>query len=261
MPHAIAGDLRMYYEEHRQADGPPLVLLHGFTATGTSWRPYLETFGTHYRLLVPDLRGHGHTPNPGGLAAMNHRQFARDIIALCHALGVGRAAFCGASTGAMLLLTLGLEAPDLPAALVLAGGTYFYGEELRAWFATQTPDTLTQTIFNVDDLRARHAPGDSDGWRDVLAAWIALGTHAHSDDFPQQEELSSITAPTLVIHGDRDRFFPVAVPITLYGLLPDAELCILPRTGHTPVGERPEWFTPIALDFLQRRAIYERPAE
>ena len=257
MPHAIAGDLRVYYEEHGQPGGPPLVLLHGFTATGTmQWRSYFETFGARYRLLVPDLRGHGRTDNPGGLAMMNHRQFARDVIALCRALGIERAAFCGASSGAMLLLTLAREAPALPAALVLAGGSYFFGEELRAWWAAQTPDAFLQSAPNADALRTSHPAADPDGWRSVVSAFLALGTHAHTDDFPEQEELRGIATPTLVMHGDRDQLFPVAIPTTLYGLLPDAELCILPRTGHTPVRERPEWFTPITLDFLQRRASY-----
>jgi pimeloyl-ACP methyl ester carboxylesterase len=253
MPHAAIADLTMYYEEHGCPDGTPLVLLHGFGLTGTMWRPQLEALGSRYRLLVPDWRGHGHTANPGGLAAMNHRQFARDVIAFCHALGVERAAFCGESSGAMLLLTLGLEAPDLAAALVLAGCAHYYDAELRAWWATQTPDTLMATSPDPEGLRARHATLGPDGWRGVLAAWLALGSHAHAEDFPEAEELRALATPTLIIHGDRDRRFPVAVPTALYDLLPDAELCILPQTGHVPPVERPDWFNAIVLNFLDRR--------
>ena len=93
-----------------------------------------------------------------------------------------------------------------------------------------------------------------------MSAFIALGTHAHADDFPKTEELRRIAAPTLIIHGDRDPLFPVAVPTALYGLLPDAELCILPRAGHTPEREHPGWFRAIVLDFLERRADYRRAA-
>ena len=103
---------------------------------------------------------------------------------------------------------------------------------------------------NADALRASHPAAGPDGWRSVVSAFLALGTHAHTDDFPEQEELRDIAAPTLVIHGDRDPFFPVAVPTALYGLLPDAELCILPRCGHTPVRERPEW-----REFLEAGAL------
>ncbi|HUG15672.1 MAG TPA: alpha/beta hydrolase, partial [Thermomicrobiales bacterium] len=105
MPYATVNGLTMYYEEHGLPSGPPLVLLHGFTGTSASWAPQLQVFGAHYRLVAPDMRLHGRTNNPAGLAAMNHRQFARDVIALCQALGIERASFCGESSGAMQLLT------------------------------------------------------------------------------------------------------------------------------------------------------------
>jgi len=253
MAHIMIDGMRMYYEEHGTPDGPPLVLLHGFTQTGDSWSNQLASFGAHYRLLVPDLRGHGRTENPGGLAAMNHRQFARDIIALCHALGVERAAFCGESTGAMLLLSLALAAPPLAAVCVLAGGTYFYGAEVRAFLQQQTPDTLD------DDWRAfvqiAHTALGPDHWRSVIEAFHGLNAHAHSEDFPEAEELRGIDAPILIVHGDRDPLFPVEVPTGLYHLLPHAELCLLPNTGHVPPEERPDWFNAIVLEFLARRYV------
>ncbi len=250
MAYATVGDLRMFYEEHGRADGVPLVLLHGFQQTGAMWGKQLTAFAD-YRLLIPDLRGHGRTDNPRGLPAMNHRRFARDIVAFCAAVGVERAVFCGESTGAMLLLSLALMAPARVRALVLAGGTYFYGPEIRAWWRAQTPETL---VRDQAAARARHTALGPEHWREVAAAFIALGTHAHGEDFPEAEELRAIAAPTLIVHGDRDFFFPVAIPTGLYGLLPDAELCILPRTGHVPPVERPDWFNAIVRDFLARRS-------
>lgn len=250
MPHATVNGLTMYYEEHGLPAGPPLVLLHGFTAAADMWTYQLAEFGARYRLLVPELRGHGRTDNPGGLPAMNHHQFARDVIGLCRTLSIEQAVFCGESTGAMLQLTLGLEAPELVRAHILAGGTFFYSDELRAWWGRQAPETI---VSNIDDARTRHVAMGPDHWRYVSEAFIALGTHPHSADFPEPAELRAITAPTLLVHGDRDLFFPVQVPTELYQLLPNAELCIFPRTGHVPPVERPEWFNAIVLDFLARR--------
>ncbi|MDI3339595.1 MAG: alpha/beta hydrolase [Sphaerobacter sp.] len=251
MPYVDLDGMRLYYAEHGLADGSPLVLLHAFMATGDQWQPHLDGFGARYRLIVPDLRGHGRTDNPGGLAAMNHRQFARDVAGLCRALDIDRAAFVGVSTGAMLLLSLALDAPDLARALVLAGGTYHYDDELRRWWRTMTPESVTSS---VERARAVHTALGPDHWRLVAQAWIALSEHPHEVDFPRPEELRTIQAPTLIVHGDRDRYFPVQVPATLYGLLPDAELCILPHTGHFPQADRPAWFADIVLDFLARRA-------
>lgn len=100
---------------------------------------------------------------------------------------------------------------------------------------------------------AQHATLGPDGWRAVLTAWLALGGHTHAEDFPEAEELRGLVTLALITHGDRDRRFPVAVPTALYDLLPDAELCILPQTGHLPPVERPDWFNAIVLDFLDRR--------
>jgi pimeloyl-ACP methyl ester carboxylesterase len=253
VPYVAVDDLTLYYEAHGAPDGPPLVLLHGFTSTGAFWSEQLAALGERYRLIVPDWRGHGRTANPAGPAAMTHRRFARDVIGLCRALGLERAVFCGESSGAMLLLTLGLEAPGLAGALILAGCTHFYADELRAWWRTQTPETVADEARRAA-LRAAHTAEGPDQWRTVVGAWLALADHAHADDFPEPEALRALAAPTLIVHGDRDRFFPVEVPTALYRLLPDAELCLLPQTGHAPPRERPAWFNAIALDFLDRRA-------
>lgn len=242
--------LRVYYEEHGQPDGPPLVLLHGFNGSGAFWAPQLAALGAGYRVLVPDLRGHGRTDNPDGIAAMNHRQFARDIIALCGALEINQAAFCGESTGAMLQLALAVTAPALAGACILAGGTYYYSAAARAMIQQITPDTV-DADWRVE-LQATHTALGPNHWRSVVEAFGALHAHAHTDDFPEAEELRAIGSPVLIVHGDRDMFFPVEVPTSLYQLLPNAELCILPMTNHGPPAERPAWFNAIVLDFLAR---------
>jgi pimeloyl-ACP methyl ester carboxylesterase len=255
MAYIMIDGMRMYYEEHGTPDGPPLVLLHGFTGSGASWTAQVAAFSPRYRVLVPDLRGHGRTDNPSGIVAMNHRQFARDIIALCGALGLERVAFCGQSTGAMLLLSLALEATTLAGVCILSGATYYFSDELRSWWGQHTPETIVVSEEHVQSLQARHTALGPGQWRDVADAFLGLREHAHSEDFPAAEELRSIRAPVLIIHGDRDRFFPVEVATGLYRLLANAELCLLPNTGHHPPSELSEWFNLIALDFLARRYV------
>jgi pimeloyl-ACP methyl ester carboxylesterase len=129
----------------------------------------IPAFGARYRLVVPDLRGHGRTVNPAGPAALNQRHFARDVAALCRAVGLERALFCGASTGAKLLLTLALDEPDLVRALVLCGSTYYWSDDLRAWLRAQTPETLDarRSPEAQARFRARHAPQGPEHWRTV----------------------------------------------------------------------------------------------
>lgn len=246
--------MRMYYAEHGTPDGPPLVLLHGFTGTGEFWSNQLTAFGTHYRLLVPDLRLHGRTDNPGGSAAMNARQFARDIVGFCRTLGIERTAFCGESFGATLLLPLALEDPELAAACILTGGTHYFDEGVRTYLKQETPDNIGEDWRGILQ-RAPHSAQGPAHWRDVVEAHAALGFHAHAEDFPQAEDLLAIVAPVLIVHGDRDSAHPVEDTLRLYRLLPDCELCVLPHTDHFPPEEHPDWFNTIALDFLARRYV------
>ncbi|MFL5680409.1 MAG: alpha/beta fold hydrolase [Chloroflexota bacterium] len=250
MAYTTVDGLRMYYEEHGRSDGPPLVLLHGFTMIGDFWAKQLVAFGARYRLIVPDLRGHGRTDNPGGRAAMNHRQFAADIVGLCQNLALERTAFCGESAGAMLQLSLALLAPRLAAACILAGGTHYVPDSVRALQDQLTPANMDPEWARR--VRAEHTQ-TAEHARTVMEAFHDLGAHQHADDYPEADELTSIDVPVLIVQGDRDGFFPVEVPLSLYRLLPNAELCVLPNTNHEPPNERPEWFNAIAVDFLDRR--------
>ena len=246
--------MRVYYAEHGTPDGPPLVLLHGFTGTGDFWSKQLTAFGAHYRLLVPDLRLHGRTDNPGGLAAMNARQFAHDIIAFCRTLGIERAAFCGESFGAILLLSLALETPELAAACILTGGTHYFDDGIRTYLQQETPDNIAEG-WRAIMQQGPHSAQGPDHSRSVIEAHAALRFHAHAEDFPEAEELRGIGAPVLIVHGDRDSAHPVEDTLTLYRLLSDGELCVLPHTDHFPPEERPDWFNAIALDFLACRYV------
>ena len=254
MAFVMIDDMRMYYTEQGRPDGLPLLLIHGFTGTGDFWTNQLPTFDPHYRLIIPDFRGHGRTDNPGGGVSMNHRQFARDIIALCRTLQIERAAFCGESSGAMLLLSLAVFAPTLPAAIILAGGTHYFGEESIAIQRQVSPETIDEEWRAY--VQAAHTALGPDHWRSVIMAFHDLHAHARDEDFPEADELRGITAPVLIVHGDRDPHFPVEMPRELYRLLPNAELCVLPNTGHFPPEEHPSWFNDIVLDFLARHYLH-----
>src|SRR5690606_5498265 len=65
-------------------------------------------------------------------------------------------------------------------------------------------------------------------------------------------ELGTITARTLIVHGDRDEFFPVEMPVATYRGIAEAELWIIPGGGHVPIYDPMVPFTARALDFLGR---------
>jgi pimeloyl-ACP methyl ester carboxylesterase len=256
-------DMSVYYEEHGRPDAPALVLLHGYTVTGRiTWDEHLDALATEYRLIVPDSRGHGLTDNPAGPSAMNHHQFTRDVSTFCDRLGIERAAFCGYSSGAMVAMNLALARPDLVAAAVLTSGTFTIPEATRAMMRAMTVTELAHSWFGepVDSAEpypelftSAHRALGPDHWQIVMADFLAGFSRPDAEDYPEPDALSQIQAPILILHGDRDAFFPVEIPVEMYRRLPDAELSVLPQTPHELVQAQPELFRTLVMDFLSRR--------
>ena len=80
-------------------------------------------------------------------------------------------------------------------------------------------------------------------------------SHPHEADFPDENELIGIEAPILLVHGDRDATIPVERAARFQHLLRNAELFVLPNTGHNPPEEQPGLFNPTVLDFLRRHYL------
>jgi len=82
-------------------DGPPVVLLHPFPANHEFWLPVAEALASRYRLILPDLRGHGESGAGEGPATM--AKHASDVARVMDDAGVGRAPLIGVSIGGYLL--------------------------------------------------------------------------------------------------------------------------------------------------------------
>jgi pimeloyl-ACP methyl ester carboxylesterase len=166
--------MEMYYEI--VGDGDPMLLLHSGTQTSRMWDGFVERFSERYRLIIPDLRGHGGSNNPQGL--WTTFQFAADVFALLDHLGVDRVRALGASAGAMTLLRMATLQPDrLDSMVVIGVGTYIPAE-CRATLGSVTTEGLPDAAW--ERLRARHKFGD-DQIR-ALYAWVASLADDHRTD-------------------------------------------------------------------------------
>lgn len=239
---AAINGMEMYYESY--GEGPPLLLLHGFFGSTQTWTDFIPEFVRHYRLIVPDLRGHGRSTNPAN--RFTHRQAALDVLALLDSLGIDRVKAMGISTGGMTLLHMATSQRARLEAMVLIGATIYFPEQSRAIQRQTTPDSEE---IDWDGLRQRHLRGD-DQIRALLTQFHNF--HESYDDMNfTAPYLSTIQARTLVVHGDRDRHFPVAIPMEMYTSIPHAYLWIVPNGGHVPIrhAQAPA-FIETALAFL-----------
>lgn len=240
-------DINMYYEVHGSDSGEPLVLLHGFTSTGTMFNPFLAQLGQDYQLYVLDWRGHGRTTNPKG--EIKHADLADDLVAFVRQIGLRRAHFCGVSSGGVQLTFLALDFPELVQSMTYVAATYTFDERIKSLARTLAETTSEERIATLQKL---HGATYGDAYaQTIMELWVAAIQRRNELPFTPAS-LKRIDRPALIIHGDRDSFFPIHIPVTMYQMIPKSELCILPDCGHHVSSDRPAMFVAALLQFLAK---------
>ena len=244
MPTIRANDLDIAYEEI--GSGPPLVLLHAASTTGrASFAAQIPALAEAFRLYLPDARGHGGT-RWDVAEGFEAECLVDDLEALADGLGLATFHLLGYSMGAMTALGFAVRAPDRLRTLCVVGITA--AREPRAAVARRLmdPERITrddpawaaEMELTID---AGQGPG---AWRRLLPA-IA-------DDIDRQPlltpaELRSISAPTLVVVGDRDPLVPVGQAWELSRQVRDGRLFVAPDSGHDVLTRKPT----LALEALR----------
>jgi len=234
----------MYVET--RGEGEPLLLLHGGGGAGSNWNLVFKEPPQGYRLIIPDLRGHGSSTNPSG--EFTFRQSGLDVLALLDQLGIEKCKAIGLSMGAKTLLHVATQQPSRVEAMVLVSAAPYFPEQTR--------------VIMDEASRADHSEAE---WQQ-MRQW-----HKHGDDqirwlwrLPEKFKssyddmnftppyLATITARTLIVHGDRDFLYPVSLAFEMYESLRQSWLWIVPNGGHGPIfGDRVNDFVEKALAFLR----------
>lgn len=226
--------------------GDPLVLLHGFQGSGAQWDPVVPDLAARYRLIIPDLRGHGASAPLDG--PFLHRDAAADILALMDRLGLDRVRAMGFSSGSMTLLHLATTEPHRVARLVLVAGAPYLPEAARVVMRGLDPDAIPMAGMEAMGL----VHGDTARARALMREFVGFQDSYRDVNFTPPL-LSTITAPTLIVHGDGDILFPLEIPLALHSAIADSELLIFPGHGHEPWPEDPagrDYFVSAVLRFL-----------
>ena len=214
-----------------RGSGPTLVFLHGGGDSGEhSFARQLDVFSEHHHIVAPDQVGQGRTPDVRG--PLSYSAMMEDTAELLRMLKLKHVDVVGFSDGGILALMLAVRHPELVRRLVISG-VNIAPEGLR-------PEDLAE-------LRANQIPKPRTIDEKLAHLWAMS---------PTEEELNlgllaKITAPVLVISGDRDAI-TLEHTLTIFHALPDAELCVLPGTDHATFSGRSEWLNPIIGAFLDR---------
>lgn len=248
----LINGMEMYLEIVGQ--GPPLLLLHRFGGCGRLFDPFIPRLAAKYRLIIPDLRGHGRSTNPSGV--FTHRQAAQDVLALLDTLGLERVRAIGFSSGGMTLLHVATTDRDRIESMALVGATSHFGREARAIFRASDADRMSPAEYADWDKCSSRGEAQT---REIIRQFHGF-LESYDDMNFTAPFLSSIRARTLVVHGDRDAIFPVEIAVGMYRAIPESELWIIPDGSHLPVyGRRAEAFVDTVLGFLGGMWVTDGP--
>lgn len=245
------GDGTLSVLEGGPADGPAVVLLHGYSADRVVWMRFARHLLRDHRVVLPDLAGHGASGFTTGAGYSAPSQAARVAAVMDH-FGIGRAHVAGNSMGGFVAATLALAHPGRVASLLLSdavgvaspepsefdlvirrGGNPFLLDDVAAFPAFYAM-TMARPPFVPGFVRAALAE-DFVARRDQLAEIFGDFHGVATLD----ERLGEITAPTLVVWGEQDRLVhPSTARVWTHGIS-GARTVNYPEAGHMPMLEVP----------------------
>jgi magnesium chelatase accessory protein len=245
--------------------GPDLLLVHGTAAATHSWRDILPRLASHYRVIAPDLPGHGFTdlPSPARLSLPG---MAASLAALLQALQARPVLAVGHSAGAAILLRLALDRRIAPDAVISVNGALLPLGEKHAAFFTRAARMLVGLPF-VPSLFAWRASNRAVAERllrdtgsrieargvDLYARLFrhsshvsaALGMMANWDLVPLLNDLPRLRPPLVLVTASQDRTIPPAQADRVRARLPSTRVVPLLGLGHLAHEEKPDHIAPL----------------
>ena len=262
MPNIQVDNVSLYYEIH--GTGEPLMLVAGLGSDSQSWQPVIEELSRHFLVIAPDNRGTGRTVPQDVDTSI--QKITDDCMALAKHLGLSSFNLLGHSMGGFVALDLAVRYPDAVDKLILAGTsasnpkcndalfsdwalTLESGMDKMQWFRSIFNWLFTEHFLqNGDELDAalRYAvdypyPQSAIAFRKQIEAIAG---------FDCLEQLSVITAKTLIISGQEDILFPPEAAASIAQTIPGAIFSMIEHAAHSIHMEQPQVFIDRVLDFL-----------
>jgi pimeloyl-ACP methyl ester carboxylesterase len=265
MEHLRSGDAEIFYEI--RGNGPPVVLLHPFPSHHEFWHPVAAALESRYRLVLPDLRGHGDSEIGEGPAFMP--KHVSDIARVLDTAGIGQAAFAGCSIGGYILFEFWRRYRARMTALVLcdtrpqADNAEARANRLKAaktvleqgtepFIDAMLPKLLGRTILSTrPDLVA----GARAMMRKMSAEDISQVQRGMAERPDSVADLKTINVPTLIVIGEEDVLSTVADGELMRQNIAGSQLKVIPKAGHYAAWEQPEAAGKVLRQFLDDAAL------
>ena len=263
---------RVHYQEFGDAAKPPIILIHGYTASVYVWKtsaPMLADAG--FRVIAVDLLGFGYSEKPSWFDYSIQSQ-ARKVSRFMNRLGIGRATVVGSSYGGAVALMLTLDYPESVEKLVLVDAVCNddlkdhpilrlaslpgIGEVITPFLADskmflrfRMQGTLAKAnhhLITDDRIESIRRPlFAADGHHSLLAT----SRNWHAKRIEQDAHL--INQPTLIIWGEEDTVIPIHNGYKLHEEILNSRFVVLKDCGHVPQEEKSELFTELVTEFCR----------
>ncbi|GAB3598922.1 alpha/beta fold hydrolase [Microbacterium tumbae] len=258
-------------------EGAPVIITHhGAPGLGSRAEPK-ASFGRladEYRVVVFDARGSGQSEGEG---VYSHEQWAADIDGLREWIGAERIVMAGGSYGGFMTMEYALRYPDRVAAVVLRDTSPDNSNAHLARenaLASDRVDIDMEKFDRIDVGAVRDDEDLKDCWREILPLYdfvydpaaverkveatpyrYRAHNYAFSVNLPNYDlkpQLPGLTAPTLITVGRTDWITPVSCSQVIADLVPNSEMVVFEKSGHSPQIEEADAWTKTVREFLHR---------
>ncbi len=258
MPTVSVNSSELYYQE--SGSGYPLILLHGLGSSGDDWWFQTPAFSPHFRVVLPNLRGHKQSSALRGPISVY--TLAADIARLMEALEIPQAHVLGLSLGGTVGQVLAIDFPEKVNKLILVNTfARLWPTSLREMYTlarrvvvsrflppVTTARVVARDLFPRPDQAALRAEVlRRIGVNDVTSYRQLMNTIRR---FDSRSRLDRIKAPTLLITGDRDAVVPRGCQQQLVRGIRKVQWHIVRDSGHATPVDQPEEFNKTVLNFL-----------
>ncbi len=258
---------RIHYEVTGKPGATPVLMIQGLGASKNAWNLQRIAMATRFRIISFDNRGAGRSDKP--IVPFTLEQMAEDAIAVLDAAGIETAHVVGASMGGVISQIVTVKHPHRVRSLTLvctACRNHPWRQELlQSWAKTaeekgmiEVGKEAAQWVMSPRSFR-RLVPAFT--WMGPLAALRprhSFVSQIHAilntrEDLVDQ--LSTITAPTMVIVGNQDILTPRGDSEEIAERIPNAELVVISGAAHGLMMEHSSTFNKILIEFLQRTEL------
>jgi non-heme chloroperoxidase len=232
------------YAEQGDASGVPVLLLHGYADSWRFFEPLLRNLPPSVHVYTPSLRGHGDADRPTDGYGLS--DFSADVAAFMDAVGLEAAVIAGQSSGGYIAQRFAIDQPTRTLGLLLIGSPRDFRNKQDLW---RTVSELTDPIDRefvrgfVGSTIAQTVPPSfvemliAESCKLPARVWQATLRGLLEADVPI--ESGKITAPTLILWGDRDELCPRGEQESLAAAIPGSELVTCHGAGHSVACEQP----------------------